>query len=110
MFLMPSKFEPCGLGQIFSLRYGTIPIVRATGGLADTVIDCELNNGGNGFSFKEYSSKELVKTVNRAINFYKTKPEDWKQLVLRALDEDFSWKRSADKYIDIYNKAIAKNI
>jgi len=108
MFLMPSKFEPCGLGQIFSLRYGTIPIVRATGGLADTVIDCELNKEGNGFSFKEYSSKELIKTINRAIKFYNTKPEEWKQLVVRALEQDFSWKRSADKYIEIYNKAVLK--
>lgn len=108
MFLMPSKFEPCGLGQILSLRYGTIPIVRATGGLADTIVDCELKNDGNGFSFKDYSSKELVKTINRAVKYYNTKPNEWKQLVIRALDQDFSWKKSAEKYIDIYNKAILK--
>lgn len=108
MFLMPSKFEPCGLGQIFSLRYGTIPIVRATGGLADTIVDCELSKNGNGFSFKEYSSKELVKTINRAIKFYNTKPKEWEKLVLHALEQDFSWAKSAEKYIDIYNKAIKK--
>ena len=108
MFLMPSMFEPCGLGQIFSLRYATIPIVRATGGLADTVIDCEQNIEGNGFSFKEYSSNELLKTINRAVNFYKKKPEKWRKLLIRAMEQDFSWNRSADKYIEIYNKAISK--
>lgn len=109
MFLMPSRFEPCGLGQLISLRYGTIPIVRATGGLADTVIDFNPKTGkGNGFSFKEYSSKELLKTINRAIEYYKSSPNGWKELVRRALSEDNSWEHSADKYIEIFNKAVGK--
>mgnify|MGYP000990303797 CR=1 FL=1 len=110
MFLMPSRFEPCGLGQIISLRYGTIPIVRATGGLAETVIDFdEDREGGNGFSFKEFKASELVKTVQRALKVYNEKPDVWQQLVKRAMLQDFSWERSARKYMDIYWKALGKS-
>lgn len=110
MFLMPSRYEPCGLGQIISLRYGTIPIVRATGGLADTIDDYSVETGkGNGFSFKEYSSKELIKTIERAIDVYNNNPDAWKSLVQTALKADFSWGKSADKYIELYNIAVAKN-
>lgn len=110
MFLMPSRFEPCGLGQLISLRYGTIPIVRATGGLADTIKDYNSKTGkGNGFSFKNYSSKELIKTISRALDLYRNNPDEWTGLVKRALNEDFSWERSAEKYIEIYRKAINKN-
>ena len=109
-FLMPSKFEPCGLGQLISLRYGTIPIVCATGGLADTIKDFDpMSKEGNGFSFQKYSSKELIKTITRAIDFYKNDPKDWLKLVIKAMKEDFSWDRSAEKYIEIYHKAIEKN-
>ncbi len=110
MFLMPSRFEPCGLGQLISLRYGTIPIVRATGGLADTIKDFNPKTGeGNGFSFKEYSPKELLKTINRAVEYYRKEPEGWKELVKRAMQEDYSWEHSAGEYIKLYYRAMEKN-
>lgn len=109
MFIMPSRFEPCGLGQIISLRYGTIPIVRATGGLAETIIDFDSNkDSGNGFSFKELSSDEMMDAVERALKMYNEKPEDWKQLVKRALESDFSWNKPAEKYMDLYYLAMGK--
>ncbi len=109
MFLMPSRFEPCGLGQLISLRYGTIPIVRATGGLADTIKEFNPKTGeGNGFSFVQYSSKELVRTIQRAVSLYQGSPQEWNRLVKKALEADFSWERSAGKYIEIYKKAVNK--
>jgi len=109
MFLMPSRFEPCGLGQLFSLRYGTIPIVRATGGLAETVIDIDKDKkNGNGFSYEEFSSKDMLKTVKRAIKFYNEKPDEWKAMVKRAMSADYSWNNSASKYSDLYMKLTKK--
>ena len=109
MFLMPSRFEPCGLGQIISLRYGTIPVVRATGGLADTVIDYDYDKvNGNGFSFKEFSSEEMLKTVERALKLYNEEPEAWDKLVVKALQMDYSWNVPAQKYMDLYYLAIGK--
>lgn len=109
MFLMPSRFEPCGLGQIISLRYGTIPVVRATGGLAETIIDYdENNNEGNGFSFEEFSVSAFKNTVLRAISVYKNKPYEWKKLIVRGLNSDFSWKKPSLAYLDIYRKALDK--
>lgn len=109
LFLMPSRFEPCGLGQLFSLRYGTIPIVRSTGGLAETVFDVEkYGEKGNGFTYTEFSSKQMLDTINRAIKYYQTKPKDWKELVKRAMNIDSSWDRSAKKYLELYNKLISK--
>lgn len=106
MFLMPSLFEPCGLGQLFSLRYGTIPIVRETGGLKDTVKPFnEFTNDGNGFSFTNYNAHDMLYTINRALSFY-SKPDVWDMLVKRAMSCDFSWERSAEKYVEIYNKMI----
>jgi starch synthase len=106
MFLMPSLFEPCGLGQLFSLRYGTIPIVRETGGLKDTVKPFnEFTNDGNGFSFTNYNAHDMLYTINRALSFY-SKPDIWDMLVKRAMSCDFSWERSAEKYVEIYNKMI----
>mgnify|MGYP000944411550 CR=1 FL=1 len=110
MFLMPSRFEPCGLGQIISLRYGSIPVVRATGGLAETITDYrEDREKGNGFSFKEYSSDALLKTIDAALSLYSREPEEWEKLVRRALKLDFSWNRSAEKYMDLYYLAVDKN-
>lgn len=110
MFLMPSKFEPCGLGQLISLRYGTIPIVRATGGLADTIQDFSLVTGqGNGFSFSDYSATELMHSIKRAVDVYNNHPDAWKSLVQTALGQDFSWKQSAEKYIDLYFLAMGKH-
>jgi starch synthase len=111
IFLMPSRFEPCGLGQIISLRYGTIPIVRATGGLADTIIDIDQDEAeGNGFSFTDCSSGELLSTINRAIDCYNEKPDFWKTLVKRALLQDFSWKKPAARYYELYKKALCKKV
>lgn len=109
MFLMPSRFEPCGLGQIISLRYGTIPIVRATGGLAETVTDySEDNVNGNGFSFSGFESEEMLDAIKRALKLYMESPEEWNKLVLKALSTDNSWNRPAKKYMDIYYLAIGK--
>ncbi len=106
---MPSRFEPCGLGQLISLRYGTIPVVRATGGLADTIVDYDAENiSGNGFSFRESTSEELLKTINRALELYNNKPEEWMNLVKRALSLDFSWNKPAQKYLELYNLAMKK--
>jgi starch synthase len=109
MFLMPSRFEPCGLGQLISLRYGTIPVVRATGGLAETVTDYDSDNvEGNGFSFKNFSSDEMLDAINRALKVYSEKPEEWDKLIVRALETDYSWSRSAKKYEELYLHAIGK--
>lgn len=109
MFLMPSRFEPCGLGQIISLRYGAIPVVRATGGLAETIIDYDTDlEHGNGFSFHHFSSTEMINTIERALKLYYEKPEEWGKLIVRALETDFSWNRSAKKYEDLYMHAIKK--
>lgn len=110
MFLMPSKFEPCGLGQLISLRYGTIPVVRSTGGLADTIRNFSLETGsGNGFSFKEYSSKEMLKTIDRALDVYNNHPDAWGSIVQTALKSDYSWSKSADKYLELYYLSIGKH-
>ena len=104
-FLMPSKFEPCGLGQEISLRYGTIPIVRETGGLADTVVDVDANPAeGNGFVFQEYRPGPLVDTVRRAVEYY-GKRKGWRELQRRAMTRDLSWRASARAYADLYKAA-----
>lgn len=111
MFLMPSRFEPCGLGQLISLRYGTIPIVRFTGGLADTVSDYNSVNGtGNGFGFSEYSGAMLLKTLDKALALYLEKPDQWTKLVKNAMEMDFSWARSGVEYINLYQEAMTKHI
>lgn len=107
MFLMPSRFEPCGLGQMIALRYGSIPIVRATGGLADTVKDFNPTTGdGNGFSFKTYDSMALYTALIRALENYRYR-DVWNQLMLRAMSADHSWSVSARRYVDLYQRAIA---
>lgn len=106
LFLMPSLFEPCGLSQIISMRYGTIPIVRKTGGLSDTVKSYdEYSDTGNGFSFSNYNAHDMLHVIRRAINFYRSK-EIWGRLVLRAMSQDFSWERSAGEYIGLYKRII----
>lgn len=110
MFLMPSRFEPCGLGQLISLRYGTIPIVRFTGGLADTVREYDYNTGtGNGFIFRDYSGKALQEAIGRALRLYSEEPERWKGLVKNAMELDFSWARSAVEYLQLYQEAMQKH-
>ncbi len=103
MFLMPSKFEPCGLSQMIAMRYGTLPIVRETGGLKDTVIPYnEFTGEGTGFSFTNFNGDEMGDAVFRAARLFWDKREAWNQLVTQAMSQDFSWTRSADKYLDLY--------
>ena len=103
MFLMPSKFEPCGLSQIIAMRYGTLPIVRETGGLKDTVIPYnEFTGEGTGFSFSTFNGDEMGDAVFRAARLFWDNHDVWNQLVMQAMSQDFSWTRSADKYLDLY--------
>ena len=102
-FLMPSKYEPCGLNQMYSLKYGTFPIVRKTGGLADTVKDIENDKEGNGFVFQNYSSEELMETIIRAVNFYNsTDKKKIDSLRSKIMEQDFSWGESVPKYVTLY--------
>lgn len=108
MFLMPSRYEPCGLNQIYSMRYGTIPIVRATGGLEDTVEDVDSKNGkGTGFKFGPYDSKALLQTIERALKMYQDE-KAWNKTVKYAMEQDFSWEQSAKQYITLYKKILKK--
>lgn len=100
MYLMPSRYEPCGLNQLYSLKYGTVPIVRATGGLDDTIQDVKGGNG-TGFKFKNYDSKELLKTIQRAVKTYGDK-KTWQKIMRNGMAKDFSWESSAKKYINLY--------
>ena len=103
MFLMPSKFEPCGLSQIIAMRYGTLPIVRETGGLKDTVQPYnEFTGEGTGFSFTNFNGDEMGDAVFRAARLFWNNRDAWNQLVTQAMSQDFSWTRSADKYLDLY--------
>ncbi len=102
LYLMPSRFEPCGLTQLYALRYGTIPIVRATGGLDDSVVDFDVKTGtGTGFKFEQYSGRALVQTIKRAISVYRSK-DAFRELRTRAMQLDFSWSASARRYAEIY--------
>jgi len=104
LFLMPSQFEPCGLSQMIALRYGTIPVVRETGGLRDTVLSYnEYTNDGNGFSFFNYNAHDMLHTIQRALHYYWNKKDVWRILQQRGMTADYSWKVSAKKYLDIYN-------
>lgn len=109
MFLMPSKYEPCGLGQMFSMRYGTVPIVRYTGGLADTVSEFDENaEKGNGFGFYDYESCSLLKTILKSVYYYKMKPKKWEKIFNNCMNENFSMEVSASQYKDLYKMAISK--
>jgi starch synthase len=105
-FLMPSRYEPCGLGQLISLRYGTIPLVRWTGGLADTVTEFDpAKQTGTGFGFAPFSGEALLECVRRALTVYR-QPALWARLVRNAMVEDFSWEASAREYVSLYRKAL----
>jgi starch synthase len=107
-FLMPSRYEPCGLNQIYSLKYGTIPIVRATGGLDDTINNYNFNTRkGSGIKFNKYDSRELLKAIKKAIKLY-NKKDEFEKLKKEVMTLDFSWKSSAEKYISLYKKALNK--
>ena len=112
MFLMPSRYEPCGLNQLYSLRYGTVPIVRKTGGLADTVTDWHDllsfgNDTGNCFSFSDYSAQTLLTTVQRAVETFNDK-KTWKKIQRNGMLKNYSWEHSAKEYLDLYRRAIEK--
>jgi starch synthase len=103
IFILPSRFEPCGLNQLYSLRYGTIPVARKTGGLADT-----LKDGKNSFLFERYSPEEFFHTLSKAISVYRNEPEKWHRMIEEGMKERWDWARSAKKYIEIYNKLLVK--
>lgn len=108
LFLMPSRYEPCGLNQMYSLRYGTIPIVRRTGGLADTVRDYQPETGrGNGFVFDDYTGEALFRTIERALQAFERK-KAWRKLVAEAMETDHSWNSAAARYVEVYSKIRAK--
>jgi starch synthase len=109
MFLMPSRYEPCGLNQIYSLKYGTVPVVRGVGGLEDTIRD---NPGGadaaTGFKFYEYTAEAMLDVLKRALSAYRDK-DAWRDLMRRCMREDFSWDKSATDYVVLYKKALEKH-
>jgi starch synthase len=108
LFLMPSRYEPCGLGQLIALRYGSVPVVRKTGGLADTVRDYNPKTGrGTGFSFEEYAAPALIETLERAVAAY-TDKKKWKLLMQTCMEQDFSWQTSAKEYEKVYRKVLRK--
>lgn len=106
MFLMPSRFEPCGLGQLMALKYGTIPIVRGTGGLLDSIVDYHRNSErGNGFVFHEFEGEEMLASINNAITVYNN-PQEWNDLVKKAMAENFSWRKASEIYFGHYQKLL----
>ena len=110
MLLMPSRSEPCGTSQLIAMRYGSVPIVRATGGLADTVHDFDPQTGqGNGFVFQAYDRWALFAAIVRAVETFKHQ-DVWRQIQLRGMSADHSWERSAHKYVDLYRRAIVSRI
>ncbi|MFH1874341.1 MAG: glycogen synthase GlgA [Pseudomonadota bacterium] len=107
-FLMPSRYEPCGLNQMISMKYGTIPVVRATGGLDDSVTPFNKNTlKGNGFKFQKYDAQEFIKTLNKSLTTFRDQ-KTFKKLILNAMKTDFSWNRSAEEYIELYEKIRSK--
>ena len=114
IFIMPSKYEPCGLNQIYSMKYGTVPVVRKTGGLADTVKDWDEQNhfgfsDGNGFSFYDYTGYAIYKSVERAVNTFQQK-DVWQKIQQNGMKKDYSWRHSAEKYLEVYKLAMEKRI
>ncbi len=112
IFLMPSRYEPCGLNQLYSLRYGTVPVVHATGGLVDTVVDANQDNlahgKATGFAFYTYRLDELEHTLGRAIDICRTEPAIWASLVENGMRQDWSWQRSATQYLELYERTVAR--
>jgi starch synthase len=108
MFAMPSRYEPCGLNQMYSLAYGTLPIVRQTGGLADTIThltpDTLADGTANGFSFRDADLSGLNWAIDQAVRCYKTDRPTWQKMMLNGMGQDFSWRNSAQHYVDFYDK------
>ena len=110
IFLMPSNYEPCGIGQLIALRYGAIPVVRETGGLKDTVVPYDkYTKQGNGFVFSDYNAHEMMYSLKRALSAYEN-PGEWRQIVNNAMTSDYSWAESAKEYKQLYEKLMAKEI
>jgi starch synthase len=111
MFLMPSRYEPCGLNQLYSLKYGAVPIVRATGGLADTIVDATdaaiAAGTATGFRFNDYTVGALATALRRACDVYHSRPDVWRQIVTTGMKEDWSWAHSAHEYVDLYRRTLA---
>jgi starch synthase len=108
IFLMPSRYEPCGLSQMYSMRYGTVPVVRATGGLADTVQEFDHETGaGTGFRFGRYEEDAFLWAIRRALTFWE-RPDIWKRIMTNGMSADFSWANSARKYMDVYRRVIER--
>ncbi|MFC1514055.1 glycogen synthase GlgA [candidate division KSB1 bacterium] len=108
MFFMPSRYEPCGLNQMFSLKYGTVPIVRSVGGLADTIQEFDpKKNTGNGFCFKEYDAKKMLETIKRAVKLFED-AKTWKKIIKNGMKQDFSWTASAKKYTKLYDRILIR--
>jgi starch synthase len=111
IFLMPSRYEPCGLNQLYSLKYGSVPVVRETGGLADTVCDVTAetlaSNRATGFSFNQYDISALEETLRRAIGVYTQEPKVWSRIVENGMRQDWSWDNSAKRYLDVYAHMIS---
>jgi len=108
MFLMPSKYEPCGLNQMYSLMYGAVPIVRETGGLADTVKRFDEKSGhGNGFVFKKYDANEMLKEIKKAVKLYQTDKKTWNKIIKNGMKSNFSWINSSKNYVELYKKVIS---
>ena len=109
MFLMPSQFEPCGLSQMIAMRYGTVPIVRETGGLRDTVLSYnEFSGEGNGFTFFNYNAHDMLHTIERAVDYYLHHQDIWKIIQRRGMEGDYSWTHSAGEYMKIYQDLFAE--
>ena len=109
IYLMPSKSEPCGLSQMNAMRYGTVPVVHATGGLRDTVLPCDENgNGGLGFTFQSYNGDDFFAAVKRAVHLYKDNPRGFRTLQKRDMEQDFSWDKPAGKYMELFNRMLTE--
>ncbi len=103
---MPSHYEPCGLNQMYSLRYGTVPVVRATGGLDDTVEQFDPRTGkGTGFKFREYSGEAMLECLREAVTLYRADPKAWQVLMRNGMAQDYSWTTAAREYVKVYERA-----
>ena len=108
IYLMPSKSEPCGLSQMNAMRYGTVPVVHATGGLKDTVPPADANGeGGLGFTFQSYNADDFLAAIKRALNLYNEQPEAWNALIKKEMEMDFSWNVPAGRYMELFNQMLS---
>ncbi len=110
-YLMPSRFEPCGIGQLYAMRYGCPPLVRLTGGLADTVVDLDEDpDRATGFGFRVFQPEEAVKTVRRAMRLHRTSRREWRTLQKTGMTQDWSWNRAANRYLEVYSEVLGEDL